>query len=69
MKYRLIIRGINNAGLHTDITSPIIIPVSAPNSFGIISDGNDPSKNIDYLTNTSEVYATWQGFETADVKI
>ena len=68
-EYRLIIRGINNAGLHTDITSPVIIPVSANTGLGIIFDGNDPLMDIDYQTNISEVHATWQGFETADVKV
>ena len=66
--YRLIIRGINKAGLHTDIISATIIPVGAP-ALGTVSDGNDPSVDINYLTNTSEVHATWQGFESLDVKI
>ena len=67
--YRLTIRGINNAGLHTDITSPIIIPVGAISGLGTVLDGHNPSTDIDYLTNTSEVHATWQGFETPDVQV
>ena len=67
--YRLIIRGINKAGLHKDITSAVIIAVGAASGLGSVSDGHDPSIDVDYLTNTSEVHATWQGFETADVEI
>ena len=67
--YRLTIRGINKAGLHKDITSAVIIPIGAAYGDGIVSDGHYRSIDIDYLTNTSEVHATWQGFETADVKI
>ena len=68
-RYRLIIRGINNAGLHTDITSPIVILIGEAPGLGTVSDGHDPLLDIDYLTNTSDVSATWQGFETTDVKI
>jgi hypothetical protein len=67
--YRLTIRGINNAGLHTDITSPLIIFIGETPGLGTVSDGQDLSTDIDYLTNKYEVYATWQGFETPDVKI
>ena len=35
----------------------------------MVSDGDDPSTDIDYQTNTSEVHATWKGFETATVKV
>ena len=66
--YRLTIRGMNKAGLHTDIISAIIIPIRAP-GLGTVSDGYDPLIDINYLTNTSEVQASWQGFETSDVKI
>ena len=66
--YRLTIRGMNKAGLHTDIISAIIIPIRAP-GLGTVSDGYDPLIDINYLTNTSEVQASWQGFETFDVKI
>jgi hypothetical protein len=62
------IRGINNADLHTDITSPLIIPVENA-GHGFVSDGPDPSLDIDYLTNRSEVHATWKGFETLNVKV
>ena len=67
--FRLIIRGINNAGLHTDITSPLIIPIEGGHGLGSVSDGPDPSVDIDYLTNTSSAHATWKGFETPEVKI
>ncbi|XP_028410829.1 uncharacterized protein LOC114533499 [Dendronephthya gigantea] len=67
--YRLIIRGINNAGLHADIMSPVIIPIAGSHSLGMVFDGRDPSVDIDYVTNTSVLHATWQGFETADVKV
>ena len=66
--YRLSIRGINNAGLHTDITSDILIPIGAP-GIGTVFDGHNASVDIDYITYTSEVYASWQGFERPDVKI
>ena len=65
-EYRLTIRGINNAALHTPIISPIIIPIRAISGLGTVSDGHDPSTDIEYLTNTSEVHATWEGFETHD---
>ena len=54
--------------MHTDATSAILIPIGAP-AFGNVSDGHFPLADVDYSTNTSEVHATWQGFETADVKI
>jgi hypothetical protein len=34
-----------------------------------VSDGEDPTIDIDYQTNTSEIHATWQGFDTGNVKI
>ena len=68
-RYQLKIRGINKAALHTDITSAVIIPIGTVSGLGTVYDGHDPSVDRDYLTNTSEVYATWQGFETSDVKI
>ncbi|XP_028399031.1 uncharacterized protein LOC114522524 [Dendronephthya gigantea] len=67
-EYQLTIRGINNAGLHADIKSPIIIPLSQTD-LGTVSDGKDPTIDIDYQTNTSEVHATWKGFETPSVKV
>ncbi|XP_028398913.1 uncharacterized protein LOC114522435 [Dendronephthya gigantea] len=68
-EYQLTIRGINNAGLYADIKSPIIIPLSIPTNLGSVSDGEDPTTDIDYQTNTSEVHATWKGFETPSVKV
>ncbi|XP_028399030.1 uncharacterized protein LOC114522523 [Dendronephthya gigantea] len=68
-EYQLTIRGINNAGLHADIKSPIIMPMSQASDLGTVSDGKDPTTDIDYQTNTSEVHATWKGFETSSVKI
>ena len=67
--FRLIIRGINKAGLHTDVTSPLIIPIEDIHGLGAVSDGHDPSVDIDYLANTSDAHATWKGFETPEVKI
>ena len=68
-EYQLTIRGINNAGLYADIKSPPLIPLSKSPNLGTVSDGEDPTIDIDYQTNTSEIHATWQGFETANVKI
>ena len=68
-EYQLAIRGINNAGLHADIKSPPFIPLSNPPDLGTVSDGKDPTIDIDYQTNTSEIYATWQGFETSSVAV
>ena len=47
----------------------MIIPIGAISRLGTVSDGHDPSIDIDYLTNASEVHATWEGFETSDIKI
>ena len=55
--------------MHTDIESAVIIPIRAVSRHGIVSDGHESSADIDYLANASEVHATWQGFETPDVKI
>ena len=68
-EYQLTIRGINNAGLHADIKSPIIIPISQTSDLGTVSDGEDPKTDIDYQTNSSEIHATWKGFETSNVKV
>ena len=54
--------------MHTDITSQVIIPVEDP-APGTVFDGHDPAVDIDYLTNASNVYATWKGFETPQVQI
>ena len=34
-----------------------------------MSDGDDRTIDIDYQTNTSEIYATWKGFETLSIKV
>ncbi|XP_046862982.1 uncharacterized protein LOC124456627 [Xenia sp. Carnegie-2017] len=68
-KYTLYIRGINNAGLYSQLKSLTIIPIPDGGGQGKVLDGRDPSKDIDFLTNSSEVYATWSGFETESVKV
>ncbi len=68
-EYQLTIRGINNAGLYADIKSPLLIPLSKSPDVGTVSDGEDPTIDIDYQTNASKIYATWKGFETPSVKV
>ena len=67
--YQLTIRGINNAGLYADIKSPLLIPLSKAPGLGTVSDGADATTDIDYQTNTSEIHATWKGFETPSIQI
>ena len=68
-EYHLFIRGINNAGLHADIKSSTFIPLSSAPELGSVSDGADPTIDLDFQTNITEVHATWTGFESSSVKV
>ncbi|XP_046852682.1 uncharacterized protein LOC124445941 [Xenia sp. Carnegie-2017] len=68
-EYRLTIRGINNAGLYSDIKSSVLIPQSEAPQEGNVLDGEDPNVDIDYQTNSSMIQATWYGFDTPNVKV
>lgn len=68
-EYRLIIRGINNAGLHADIKSYVFIPLNRAPDLGVVSDGSDPTTDADFQTKTGEVDATWKGFELSGVRV
>ena len=68
-EYRLVIRGINNAGLHAVIKSSLFIPQSTPPKLGMVFDGDKRTEDVDYQTNTDAVHATWGGFDSADVKV
>ena len=68
-EYRLTIRGINHARLHTDIKSSVFIPLSLAPGLGLVSDGNNRTVDLDFQTNITEVHATWRGFDSGNVKV
>ena len=68
-KYRLAIRGINNAGIYSVAKSSWFIPQSTPPALGVVYDGVTNNIDADYQTYTSTASASWQGFDSIQVRV
>ena len=68
-KYRLAIRGVNNAGTYSIAKSSKFIPQSIPPNLGVVYDGVTRDVDADYQTYTSSVSASWKGFDSNGVRV